>query len=347
MYRPEEVTTVRDLRIVCLLHANISIESIALTLPIEVQSSAEMIRKIGVSTETQETTNCGHRYVLVTAAYNEEAFIENTIKAVISQTLLPKRWVIVSDTSVDDTDKIVKEYAERYNFIELIRTEKNHARNFASKVYALNAGLERLKGDDYEFIGNLDADISFEEPYFSRLIGEFDRDSGLGLAGGFIYEKNNGRFTTRTNNSVRSVAGAVQMFRRECFESVGGILALKYGGEDWCAEVMARMKGWRVRAFPELRVFHHKPTGAGAGVLRYWFHQGFMDYSLGSHPIFVIIKCLRRLRTKPYFKGALARLAGFVCANYRREKRSVSTEFVDYLRKEQKARLLGRFPVLF
>ena len=282
-------------------------------------------------------------YMLVTAAHNEEAFIENTIKAVMSQTLLPKRWVIVSDGSVDQTDEIVGAYAERCPFIELVRIGKNHARSFASKVYALNAGLERLKDSDCEFIGNLDADVSFEESYFANLLGEFERDPGLGLAGGFIYEKRRGRFSARANNSIRSVAGAVQLFRRECYESVGGILPLKYGGEDWCAEVMARMKGWRVKAIPELRVFHHKPTGAGAGVLRYWYHQGFMDYSLGSHPLFVIVKCLRRLRAKPYVGGALARLTGFAWAYYRKEERPVPREFVEYLRREQKGRLLGPF----
>src|ERR1700754_4039012 len=83
----------------------------------------------------------GSAYVLVTAARNEELFIENTIKAVVSQTLLPKKWIIVSDASTDNTDKIVEEYAGRYTFIELVRIAKTHARSFASKVYALNAGL--------------------------------------------------------------------------------------------------------------------------------------------------------------------------------------------------------------
>ena len=300
-----------------------------------------MIRKIAASTHASpEAPTFRPAYMLVTAAHNEEAFIENTIKAVTSQTLLPKRWVIVSDGSVDQTEKIAGAYAERYPFIELIRIENNHARSFASKVYALNAGLERLKYSPSEFIGNLDADVSFEGSYFANLLGEFERDPGLGLAGGFIYEKRHGRFRVRANNSIRSVAGAVQMFRRECYESVGGILPLKYGGEDWCAEVMARMKGWRVRSIPDLKVFHHKPTGSGSGALRSRYRQGFMDYSLGSHPLFATIKCLRRLGAKPFVAGALARFIGFALAYYQKEERPVPGEFVEYLRREQKKRLL-------
>jgi biofilm PGA synthesis N-glycosyltransferase PgaC len=289
----------------------------------------------------------GSAYVLVTAARNEELFIENTIKAVVSQTLLPKKWIIVSDASTDNTDKIVEEYAGRYTFIELVRIAKTHARSFASKVYALNAGLDRLKDSDFDFIGNLDADVSFETSYFVNLMREFERDPQLGLAGGYIYENHHGSFTARASNSVRSVAGAVQMFRRECYEAVGGILPLKYGGEDWCAEVMARMKGWQVEAFPKLRVFHHKPTGTGAGVLKYWYHQGFMDFSLGSYPLFAIVKCLKRLRSRPYVAGALARLAGFAWAYRRKEERPVPREFIEYLRREQKARLFGLFQIHF
>ena len=299
-----------------------------------------MIRELKASRNKRDA-RCGSAYMLVTAARNEEAFIENTIKAVISQTVPPKRWVIVSDGSVDQTDKIVGAYADRYPLIEQVRIDKDHARSFVSKVYALNAGLERLNNIDCEFVGNLDADVSFDESYFANLLGEFERDPGLGLAGGYIYERRHGGFCARANNSIRSVAGAVQLFRRECYESVGGILPLKYGGEDWCAEVMARMKGWRVKAIPELKVFHHKPTGTGAGVLRYWYHQGFMDYSLGSHPLFATLKCLRRLRTRPYVAGALARLTGFACAHYQKEERPVPREFVSYLRREQKARMLG------
>jgi len=302
--------------------------------------STEMIRESRVSTkEAKGIAQSGHAFVLVTAAHNEAAFIENTIKAVVSQTLLPKRWIIASDASVDDTDNIVQGYSERYKFIELVHIGENHAPSFASKVHALNAGLERLKGYDYEFIGILDADVSFESSYFASLTGKFERDPGLGLAGGFIYEKRDGKFKIRFGDSVRSVAGAIQLFRRECYESVGGILPIKYGGEDWCAEVMARMKGWRVEAFPELKVFHHKPTGDGAGLLRYRYQQGLMDFSLGSYPFFVMFRCFRRLSARPYVLGALARLVGFVWASCRREERLVQKELVDFLRAEEKERL--------
>jgi glycosyltransferase involved in cell wall biosynthesis len=60
-------------------------------------------------------------YVLITPARNEEDYLELTIKSMIQQTLLPIKWVIVSDGSTDRTDEIVKKYAAAHNWIELLR----------------------------------------------------------------------------------------------------------------------------------------------------------------------------------------------------------------------------------
>jgi glycosyltransferase involved in cell wall biosynthesis len=283
-------------------------------------------------------------YVLVTAAYNEEAFIERTIRAIIQQTCLPTKWVIVSDGSWDGTEQIVKTYASRYGFIELLRIEERHVHNFGSKVRALNMGLDCLKDLDYDFIGILDADISFEPSYFGLLLGQFAQDPRLGLAGGFIYEARDGIFRSRLDNSVGSVAGAIQLFRRECYDAVRGFVPLEYGGEDWYAEIMAKMNGWRVEAFPDLKVFHHKPTGAGAPGLRHQYRQGLADFALGTYPLFEVFKCLRRLRTRPYVLGALTRFSGFVWAYCRRQKRSVPVEVIEFLKSEQKARLRHLLP---
>lgn len=282
----------------------------------------------------------GRPYVLVTAAYNEEALIESLIASVISQSVLPLKWVIVSDGSTDRTDEIVLDYTKLHSFIELLRIAEDHPRNFEAQANAINAGVARLTRLGYDYIGNVDSDISFGQSYFERLIDRFENDPSLGLAGGFIHEECNGKFQSRKSNRTQSVAHAVQLFRRSCFEAIGShYLPLPYGGPDWHAEVSARMKGWRVQAFPELRVLHHRPTGTAGGLLRYCFRQGLMDYSLGVHPLFEIAKLLPRFMSQPYVLGGLLRLVGFACGYCRGEKRLVSNEFVEFLRGEQVERL--------
>ena len=286
-------------------------------------------------------------YVLVTAAFNEEAFIEGTILSVIAQTHRPIRWVIVSDGSRDHTDDIVKRYAAQYPFVCLLRISEDHPHNFAAQVDAINAGVAELRGLDYRFIGNLDADVSMEAEYFEQLMTKFAQNQQLGLGGGSIHEKDaDGIFRPRKTNNVRSVAHAVQFFRRECFESISAYVPLPYGGPDSHAETMARIKGWHVTGFPELRVHHHRPTGSVGGLLRSSFRQGKMDYSLGYHPLFEFAKSLRRIWVRPYVVGAVARLGAFWLSYVTREKRYVSVEFMEFSHREQKQRLWDSFGAL-
>ena len=287
-------------------------------------------------------------YVLVTAAYNEEAYIENTIRSVVAQTVPPLRWAIVSDGSTDRTDEIVLSYAARYPFIQLVRVTEKHGRNFGAQVNAIRLGVKSLEALDYRLIANLDSDITFGPNYYGDLIEKFDQDSNLGLAGGWICEEQNGQFVGRDGNREYSVAHAVQMFRRECFEETGAYLALPYGGTDWHVQVVARMRGWGVRAFHDVPVCHHRPTGTADRILRHLFRQGLMDYSLGTYPPFEVVKMARRFRNSPFVVGALVRLSGFVWGYLRREEQPVTKEFIRAIRREQKNSLrafIGMKPV--
>src|SRR5206468_12927982 len=111
--------------------------------------------------------------VLLTPARNETKFIELTLKSVAAQTLRPLKWVIVSDGSTDGTDELVQPYASRHPWIELVRMAERKERHFAGKVHAFNAGLARVAHLDYEVIGNLDGDVSFDEDYFDFLMRRF------------------------------------------------------------------------------------------------------------------------------------------------------------------------------
>src|SRR6266446_28275 len=129
-------------------------------------------------------------YVLITPARNEAAFIEQTIESVVAQMARPAKWVIVSDGSTDGTDEIVKRYAS-HEWIELVRMPERRERHFAGKVHAFNAGYARLEGLEYQAIGSLDADISFENTYFEFLLQKLAENPALGLVGTPFKESTN------------------------------------------------------------------------------------------------------------------------------------------------------------
>jgi poly-beta-1,6-N-acetyl-D-glucosamine synthase len=281
-----------------------------------------------------------HCYVLMTAAHNEEAHIEQTMRSVVSQSVPPHRWVIISDNSIDKTDEIVRDYAERHAFIRLLRIDRPAGRNFGAKVRALHRGYQLVENVAYRYIGNLDADITVGPTYFETLIHCFERQPAMGVAGGFLYEEQDGQFASCWNNSTHDVFHAAQLVRRECYEAIGGYSVLKYGGEDWLAQTLARMKGWKVEALSDLAIFHHRHAGAGdPHVLRDRFRLGLRDHSFGSDPLFEILKCLRRVPEKPIMLGAMARMVGFCWGYISGKHPGVSDEIVAYLRQEQRSRM--------
>ena len=275
----------------------------------------------------------------MTAAHNEQDFIEGVIRSVLSQRSLPQRWVIVSDHSTDRTDEIVERYARQHDFIRLLHISRAPGRDFGSKVIALQQGQALLVGVEYDFIGNVDADVTLQPSYFEELLSHFRRHPDLGLAGGFLYENSRGEYRSLRTNDVRNVCHAAQLVRRQCYEAIGGYAVLKYGGEDWYAQTRARMQGWSVEALPKLKIFHHRHITGGSGPLKNAFRLGRLDYSFGSDPLFEILKCFRRIPERPYVCNALARLAGFVWPCLRREPRAVLNDFASFLRSEQRERV--------
>jgi hypothetical protein len=135
------------------------------------------------------------------------------------------------------------------------------------------------------------------------------------------------------------VGHAAQLVRRECYEAIGGYALLKYGGEDWYAQTCARIKGWKVEAVPELKIFHHRHTGTSNHPIRNAFRSGQLDYSFGSDPVFEALKCLRRFRESPYVIGGMIRFAGFVWPYMVRDARAVPEDFMAFLREEQRSRV--------
>src|SRR6266851_6028447 len=122
-------------------------------------------------------------YVLITPARNEVQFIETTIRSMVAQTVPPLKWVIVSDGSTDGTDDIVGKYTADYPWIELIRMPARRERHFAGKVHAFNAGYARVKDLNPDIVGNLDADVSFEDGHFEFLIMKIGENPHLGVVG--------------------------------------------------------------------------------------------------------------------------------------------------------------------
>jgi len=278
-------------------------------------------------------------YVIVTPARNEAQYIEATMQAVVAQTERPMKWVIVSDGSTDGMDEIVARYAAQYDWIEMLRMPDRAERHFAGKVDAIHAGVARVSHLPYQVIACLDADIVLDKVHFSYLLGKMSADPMLGIVGVPFANESGETFDYKFVN-IEHVSGACQVFRRECFEAIGGYVAAKVGTIDCIAVMTARMKGWKTRTFTDITSLHLRQVGtAQEGPLKAKWTFGVMDYAMGNHPLWQFFRVIYQMTKKPYVIGALMLGGGFLWSWICRRERTVSKDLMAFHRSEDMQRL--------
>jgi poly-beta-1,6-N-acetyl-D-glucosamine synthase len=281
-------------------------------------------------------------YVLVTPARNEAQFLSQTIQAVIAQTVRPLKWAIVSDGSTDGTDDIVSRYAAEHAWIELVRMPERTERHFAGKALAVRAGVERMAGLPYEVIASLDGDITFEADHFEFLLGKIAGDARLGIVGTPYKDTTNETYDYRFV-STDHVSGACQVFRRACWEEIGGYAQSKGGAIDTIATLTARSKGWKTRTFTEKMALHHRVIGtAENSQIKSRFILGKRDWMIGNSAVWELFRGLYQMTKRPYLVRGAAIVSGYVWAACTGVERPVPAELRAFRRKEQMGQL-GRF----
>ena len=285
----------------------------------------------------------GLQYLLITPAKNEEAFLELTIRSVVDQTVRPVRWLVVSDGSTDSTNEIVSRAAQQHDWIELFRMPERTTRDFGGKAHCFNTGYACIGHLPHQVIASLDADITFERDYFEFLLDKLANDPSLGIVGTPFSE--NGRTYDYRFSSTEHVSGACQVFRRECFEAIGGYVPAEGGGIDVIAVLTARLRGWRTRTFTEKLSHHHRPMGSAnhRRKLITSFRFGQKSYRLGYHPVWQLFRTFYQMTHKPYVIGACADTLGYFWALLCRVQRPISTELVEFQQRDQMKRLRAFF----
>jgi glycosyltransferase involved in cell wall biosynthesis len=273
-------------------------------------------------------------YVIVTAAHNEDANLDRLFGCVRAQTVKPLAWIIVSDGSTDGTDDLARRLAADTPWVRFLRREKpaGEAKRIEKvapgKVGAIGAAVASCGGLDYDFLAILDADVTVGPTYYERVLQRFGADPALGLAGGMVWNiLPDGSPARGGFKNPDAVGGPIQMFRRRCYEDIGGYKP--YGHEDGRACADARRRGWTVRSFPDIRADHHVPVIGYASTIASMvptdFYLGQMHYVMRMPLWFDAIMALRECFQKPFVLAGVSLFAGHVWAMLR-FKRKVPRE---------------------
>ena len=287
-----------------------------------------------------ENTNSFARYVVITPVRDEEEHLEETIKSVVNQTIRPTEWMIVDDGSTDQTPKIIDKYAANYPWIRAVhRTNRGYRKSGGGVVEAFNDGYQALLSQDWEFVVKLDGDLSFDPAYFERILECFKAEPTLGIAGGTLYSLHNGKMKVERNPRFH-VRGATKVYRRECWEQIGGLWPA--AGWDTIDETSASMRGWITKSVPDIPAFHHRATGGADGLWYDSVKHGRIWYVVGYHPLFVLASCLYRALHKPYLVRSVGGLYGFMHAYVTRVPRVSDSALIKFVRSQQIKRLMGQ-----
>lgn len=287
-----------------------------------------------------ESTNSFARYVVITPVRDEEEHLEETIKSVVNQTVRPTEWMIVDDGSTDRTPKIIDMYAANYPWIRAVhRANRGYRKSGGGIVDAFNDGYQALLSQDWEFVVKLDGDLSFDPAYFERILDCFKAEPALGIAGGTLYSLHNGKMKVERNPQFH-VRGATKVYRRECWEQIGGLWPA--AGWDTIDETSASMRGWITKSVPDIPAFHHRATGGADGLWYDSVKHGRIWYVVGYHPLFVLASCLYRALHKPYLVRSVGGLYGFMHAYVTRVPRVSDSALIKFVRSQQIKRLMGQ-----
>ena len=286
---------------------------------------------------TRPSTDSEVRFVVITPVRTEAAHLEENIGSVVRQTVRPTEWVLIDDGSTDATGKIVDLCAARHSWIKALhRRDRGFRQAGTGVIEAFYDGYRALRTHDWEYLVKLDGDLTLGPDYFQRCFEEFGKDPRLGIGGGLVYHIEDDQVKIE-NNPRFHVRGATKIYSRACWDALGGLVTSP--GWDTLDELKAHFQGWKTRSFPQLKVLHHRPTGAAEGQWRNAVKNGLANYVSAYHPLFMLLKCLRRALRKPYVESP-GLFYGFVSGYIRRVPRVEDPALIRYIRKQQLRRLL-------
>jgi glycosyltransferase involved in cell wall biosynthesis len=278
------------------------------------------------------------RYAIITPARNERVNLERLAPCVLAQTHLPEAWIVVDDGSDDGTDVLAGELATEHDFVRLLAPEPvtdgalTEGRFEGRDLIAFRRGAAAL-ARPVDVVVKVDADTSFDPAYFETLIGYFEADSKLGIAGGSCYEIEGGEWQ-RVKVAETHPRGASRAYRWQCLQDS---LSLEPKmGWDGLDEVQASMNGFTTKVFLDIGFRHHRPMGGRErGKLRAGSVLGRASWYMGYRPSYLMLRVAYRFRREPQ---SVAMLWGYAAAAATRTPRCPDRRLITHLREQQRLR---------
>lgn len=280
-----------------------------------------------------------HIYIVI-PAHNEASLISKTLTSLVNQTFLPKKIVVVNDNSTDTTEKIVKRFMDKYNFIAIVNSNSSEQHMPGSKVInAFYKGFHTLD-DQYDIICKFDADLIFPNNYLENIVSHFNSNEKIGMVGGFCYIKKQQNWILENLTNKDHIRGALKAYRRKCFSDIGGLKTAM--GWDTADELLAQYHNWEIKTDDSLKVKHLKPTG-NIYDPKARYKQGEAFYSIRYGFLITLIASIKLavLKKRPYLIKNY--IIGFIKAKIQRKPFLVDKQEGKFIRNLRWKKIFKRF----
>ena len=259
------------------------------------------------------------KVLIITPACNEENHLPQLIQSVINQSVVPIKWIIVDDGSIDNTSNVIQNAAVKHSWIQYLRKEKQGKRSPGKSVMeTFYYGLNNSQVLDYDIIMKLDADLVLPANYLSSIIDQFQQDAKIGMCGGVCVIDSGSNYVLEKETNLDHIRGAIKAYRKECFHDINGLL--KSMGWDTVDEHSSRFNGWKIVVLKDLHVLHQRSTHKEYGVIKASFRNGIMLYTIRMDLLLLCGNCIKKVFKYPYIILAKAMFWGYIYAFFSREK---------------------------
>jgi glycosyltransferase involved in cell wall biosynthesis len=261
-------------------------------------------------------------YAVIIPCKDGEATIEETLNALLSQTIKAQKIIVIDDASHDRTPVILQKLPK----IKVLRLEHDYPKNFQRVPRLINMATPYVP-ENCEYLMLLGDDSVIEKNYVEKLIAKFERNPKLKIASGSISG------TSNIQGLARHPSGSGRLFDMG-FLRKHLPFPETIGWESWI--LFKGLQEGEIASFPDVHFEHERHYGVYS--IRTF---GQSMYTLGYPAVFVMARFLKDLLYGDYSSRfhSFYLLLGYVEFSVTGQKRLV--DVVEFVRKTQTDRLVN------
>lgn len=186
---------------------------------------------------------------VIIPCYNDGHYLDDAVGSARQQSFTDIEIIIVNDGSTDAATIDKLNSLKNDPLVTVLDKENGHLSS------ARNHGIRQARG---QVIVTLDADDKFENTFIEKGVAVLNRDTSVGAVTCYLKSFGLRKFRWKPlggdvkNFLYRQESCASAMFRKECWEKVGGYdEKMKTGYEDWEFWIRLTSSGWKVHVLKE------------------------------------------------------------------------------------------------